>query len=628
MSYLVLARKYRPQTFEDVVEQAHVTRTLTNAIRSGRVAHAILFSGPRGTGKTTIARILAKAMNCEKGPLPVPCNTCTSCREITGGSAVDVFEIDGASNNGVDHIRDLRDNVKYMPAHSRYKIYIIDEVHMLSTPAFNALLKTLEEPPAHILFMFATTEPHKIPITILSRCQQHHLRRINPEDVARHMGTLCREEGVAIPDESLSLIARETGGSMRDALSLLDQVMTCSEGEITHEGVLNILGVADREVMFRITESIFAGNVPDILDVIDDIYQRGHDIKAFFGTLMTHFRNLWVVKTVKNAARLMDLPPGEIERMAALVRNVSEVYLSQILDAFTREESAVKFANQPRLALEMAFIRLFQIKPALPIETLIEKLDDLARRVETHPSGAPGRPYPAAPQVREPGPPAMAPPPASDGPETARSTPPPSTASPAEASTPEIRVSAAPEAASPAPEDALRPTPPGSGPEAIPEARPGMPAETVAPPEPIEDAPAECRLPDPSADNAYHPDDALEATWEKLTSLVCGRSSALGSYLTRTTLERIGDGEIEIGVQGNAFNLKQIQKKQDIIEEAARAFFGRDCRVLLRIDETGTEPRQKKIDQANTIRQHALNHPVVEAAMEIFDGKVVDIKIL
>ena len=643
MSYLVLARKYRPQTFEDVVEQAHVTRTLINAIRSDRVAHAILFSGPRGTGKTTIARILAKAMNCEKGPLPVPCNACTSCREITGGNAVDVFEIDGASNNGVDHIRDLRDNVKYMPAHSRYKIYIIDEVHMLSTPAFNALLKTLEEPPAHILFMFATTEPHKIPITILSRCQQHHLRRINPEDVARHMGTLCRREGVAIPDESLSLIARETGGSMRDALSLLDQVMTCSEGEITHEGVLNILGVADREVMFRITESIFSGNVPDILDVIDDVYQRGHDIKAFFGTLMTHFRNLWVVKTVKNAARLMDLPAGEIERMAALVQNVSEVYLSQILDAFTREESVVKFANQPRLALEMAFIRLFQIKPALPIETLIEKLDDLARRVETHPSNAPGRPYPAAPQVREPGPPAMAPPPASAGPETARSTPPASSVSAAEALTPEFREPEAPEAPSPGPENAPPPAPPtetaperqteatrpretGHGPEGETPPVP-MPAP-AAPPEPPEDAPAECRLPDPSADNAYHPNDALEATWEKLTSLVCGRSSALGSYLTRTTLERIGDGEIEIAVQGSAFNLKQLQKKQDILQEAAQAFFGRSCRVMFRINETGEDPRQEKIDQANTIRQDALNHPVVEAAMEIFEGKVVDIKIL
>jgi len=249
MSYLVLARKYRPQTFEDVVKQDHVTQTLTNAISSGRVAHAILFSGPRGTGKTTIARILAKALNCEKGPTSTPCNICQSCKEITSGGSVDVFEIDGASNNGVDHIRDLRENVKYMPAHSKYKIYIIDEVHMLSTAAFNALLKTLEEPPPHILFLFATTEPHKIPITILSRCQRHDLRRISIGDVSEHMAKLCSKEKINISAESLDIIARESGGSMRDALSLLDQVMVCSsESEISHNHVLNILGIIDRKI--------------------------------------------------------------------------------------------------------------------------------------------------------------------------------------------------------------------------------------------------------------------------------------------------------------------------------------------------------------------------------------------
>ena len=192
MSYLVLARKYRPQTFDQVVQQEHVTRTLANAISTGRVAHAILFSGPRGTGKTTVARILAKAMNCKSGPAPVPCNTCRSCREITGGRSVDVYEIDGASNNSVDQVRELRENVKYMPAHSRYKIYIIDEVHMLSTAAFNALLKTLEEPPPHVLFMFATTEPRKIPITILSRCQRHDFGLIGVDSIARHMEMICK----------------------------------------------------------------------------------------------------------------------------------------------------------------------------------------------------------------------------------------------------------------------------------------------------------------------------------------------------------------------------------------------------------------------------------------------------
>ncbi|MBW2100561.1 MAG: DNA polymerase III subunit gamma/tau, partial [Deltaproteobacteria bacterium] len=194
MSYLVLARKYRPQTFDQVVKQDHVTRTLMNAISSGRVSHAILFSGPRGTGKTSVARILAKAMNCEKGPAPIPCNTCRSCREITAGNAVDVFEIDGASNNGVDHIRELRENIKYMPAHSPFKIYIIDEVHMLSMAAFNALLKTLEEPPSHIMFIFATTEPHKIPITILSRCQRHDFRRISLDAITSHLESLCIQE--------------------------------------------------------------------------------------------------------------------------------------------------------------------------------------------------------------------------------------------------------------------------------------------------------------------------------------------------------------------------------------------------------------------------------------------------
>jgi DNA polymerase-3 subunit gamma/tau len=270
MSYLVLARKYRPQAFDQVVEQVHITRTLTNAITSGRVAHAILFSGPRGTGKTTVARILAKAMNCEQGPTPQPCNNCRSCNEITGGHAVDVFEIDGASNNSVDQVRELRENIKYMPAHSPHKIYIIDEVHMLSAAAFNALLKTLEEPPSHVMFMFATTEPHKIPITILSRCQRYDFRRIGLDSISSHMESLCRQEGFEVDGESLGLIARESGGSMRDALSLLDQLMTCSQGQVSHEQVLDILGVIDRKVIFDLAGSILNMDIIAVLDLLDD----------------------------------------------------------------------------------------------------------------------------------------------------------------------------------------------------------------------------------------------------------------------------------------------------------------------------------------------------------------------
>ncbi len=377
MSYLVLARKYRPQTFEQVVAQPHITRTLTNAISSDRVAHAILFSGPRGTGKTTVARILAKAMNCKDGPTPFPCNVCKSCTEITAGNAVDVFEIDGASNNSVDQVRELRENIKYMPARSSYKIYIIDEVHMLSTAAFNALLKTLEEPPSHVMFMFATTEPHKIPITILSRCQRHDFRRIDLSSISRHMASLCSQEGIEIPEESLGLIAREAGGSMRDGLSLLDQVMTCVQGPITHEQVLDILGIIDRKIIFDLAESILNADIPSVLDLLDEVYDRGHDMKKLYADLLEHFRNLLVAAMGKKIDKLVDLPSGELEQLSAQATAISTAVLNRILDLLFKEEVNIRFSSQPKLALEMVLIRILQAKPVLPIDVLIDKLDAL-----------------------------------------------------------------------------------------------------------------------------------------------------------------------------------------------------------------------------------------------------------
>ena len=386
MSYLVLARKYRPQTFEQVVAQEHVTRTLTNAVSSGRVAHAILFSGPRGTGKTTVARVLAKAMNCEQGPTPVPCNQCRSCKEITAGHSADVFEIDGASNNSVDQVRELRDNVKYMPSHSPYKIYIIDEVHMLSIAAFNALLKTLEEPPAHILFFFATTEPHKIPITILSRCQKYDFRRIGTEPIFTHLRTLCSEENTGVPDKSLRLIARESGGSMRDGLSLLDQVMACSQGEVSHEQVLDILGAFDSSVLFSVSDAAYRGDVPALLTLLDDLYNSGRDLKKLFNDLMRHFRDLLVVKLAEDAEALVDAAPDELERIRRQVASWPVGHMEQMFDLLAREETAVRLSTQPKLALELALVRLARLKPVLSIDTLIERLDllrqDLAKMPE------------------------------------------------------------------------------------------------------------------------------------------------------------------------------------------------------------------------------------------------------
>ncbi len=382
MSYLVLARKYRPQTFEQVVKQEHVTRTLANAISSGRVSHAILLSGPRGTGKTTVARILAKAMNCKEGPAPVPCNDCRSCREITSGSAVDVFEIDGASNNSVDQIRELRENVKYMPAHSAFKIYIIDEVHMLSTAAFNALLKTLEEPPSHVMFIFATTELHKIPVTILSRCQRYDFRRINVESIVEHMSKLCDQENVKIDIDSLGLIGREAQGSMRDGLSLLDQVMACSQDTITHDQVLDILGVVDRKNIFEISNAVLQKDITRILDILDGIYNAGHDLKKLYNDLLEHFRNLLVVKMGKKISKLVNIPAHEIEMMIDQVNDVPLTFLNQIFDLIFKEASIVNYSGQPRLAIEMIFIKIFQIKPVLPMDVLIEKLDILRREID------------------------------------------------------------------------------------------------------------------------------------------------------------------------------------------------------------------------------------------------------
>lgn len=409
MSYLVLARKYRPQTFADVVKQDHVTQTLCHAITSGRVAHAILFTGPRGTGKTTIARILAKALNCRQGPTVSPCNACRSCLEITSGQAVDVLEIDGASNNSVDQVRDLRDNVRYMPSHSRYKIYIIDEVHMLTAAAFNALLKTLEEPPAHVLFMFATTEPQKIPLTILSRCQRHDLRRIDTHSILEHLEALCRKEGVEMPAESLRIIAQEAGGSMRDALSLTDQVLSFSEDTISHDQVLSLLGVIDREYLFDFSRAVLNADTGQILDLVEAGYENGLDFKRLYNALVEHFRNLLVVKISRNPQKIVDVPRHEMDRMQQMVQSVSAATLNHIFDRLFSEESAIRFSGHPRLAVELVFLRILETRPALPIEDLIEKLDLLRMEIRTSPHQIveAQRPY----EIQEPAP---EPPPATD----------------------------------------------------------------------------------------------------------------------------------------------------------------------------------------------------------------------
>ena len=553
MSYLVLARKYRPQTFDQVIKQDHVTRTLTNAISAGRVAHAILFSGPRGTGKTTVARILAKAMNCKDGPVPVPCNECRSCREITAGSAVDVFEIDGASNNSVDQIRELRENVKYMPAHSLYKIYIIDEVHMLSIAAFNALLKTLEEPPPHVMFVFATTEPRKIPITILSRCQRHDFRRIDVESISKHMEELCAKEGVKIAVDSLELIAREAGGSMRDGLSLLDQVMSCTKGAITHKHVLDILGVIDREIIFNLSAAILRGEIPEVLDILDEIYSSGHDIKKLYSDLMEHFRNLLVVKMVEKSDRLMDIPSHEIDLMLDQVKEVTKTFLNQILDLLFKEEVSILNSTQPRLAIEMVFIKMFQMKPALPIDVLIEKLDNLRKDI-----------FKTRTDFRD------------------------------TENRPVFKDNE---------EGSIKTSGEASG-----------TAESI---EPFTSAPLDLN-------------ENIDSIWEKLLSTFSEKHPSLAANLKYSSIKSLAGHRLEIEVNGNDFNINMVRRNKNsaIIKKVCSDFFGKDMEVIIAAKKIQNLENQGKKGRAERLKQEALSHPLVTDALDIFNGNIVDVKIL
>jgi DNA polymerase III subunit gamma/tau len=384
MSYQVLALKYRPQTFGEVVGQSHVTRTLENAITADRVAHAILFTGPRGTGKTTIARILAKAMNCRTGPTPIPCNTCKTCRDIIEGHCSDVFEIDGASNNSVDQIRDLRENVTYMPATAPYKIYIIDEVHMLSTAAFNALLKTLEEPPDHVLFIFATTEVHKIPATILSRCQRHDLGRILLEQISTHLEKLCAREGFTIGKDSLDLISLEADGSIRDSLSLLDRILSaCPDKTIDHPRVVANLGVMDRTLMHDISSAVFLKDGATLINIIETVNDSGLDLKRFFSNIILHFRNLNVIKLCGHNNPAINLSEVEKQTLSRAVKDLPANYLGILLQLLLAEEALVKFSSHTKTAVEMVLLKLIQINPGAQLDQIIDKLALLATQIES-----------------------------------------------------------------------------------------------------------------------------------------------------------------------------------------------------------------------------------------------------
>ena len=553
MSYVVLARKYRPQSFDQVVAQGHVTQTLMNAVASDRLAHAILFAGPRGTGKTTIARILAKSMNCRRGPSPTPCNACQSCLEITAGSAADVFEIDGASNNGVEQVREIRENIKYMPVRSAFKIYVIDEVHMLSTAAFNALLKTLEEPPAHVIFLFATTEPRKIPVTILSRCQRYDLKRIDAAAINESLAVICQKEKIDIESQSLALIAREADGSMRDALSLLDQTTAGSDSLQTHAQILEVLGVADRQIVFDLADAVFRGDAVRILDLIDRVYQSGLNIPDLYTRFIEHMRNLLVWKLSPDYKGLVELSDPELDIIKQQAEPASPLHLHQILEVLFNAEQHLKYSAQPRMAFEVVMIKLLNIRPALPIEDLINKIDGLQKQFSS-----------------------------GQGPEF---------------TTDEQRLESADS------------------------------EESVT--RSAEESKTSAQMESESPKNTHAPPQKDEDAWQAILGIISERYPSLAPNLNHSKIISQAEDRIEIEVNGSGFNYQRMRTTENIkvLEEIAGTFFGRRMTVVVHPGTNkATLPQKDKIAAANRVKQDLLHHPLVADAIEIFNGKLVDIK--
>lgn len=656
MSYVVLARKWRPQHFEEVVGQGHVARTLKNSIMQDRVAHAYLFTGARGVGKTSTARILAKALNCHKGPTATPCYECPSCTEISAGQSVDVFEIDGASNRGINEIRELREGARYAPSRDRYKIYIIDEVHMLTTEAFNALLKTLEEPPGHVKFVFATTEPQKIPVTILSRCQRFDFKRITQQDIVEHLTDLCQKEGIQAEKAALQLLARQAAGGMRDALSLLDQVISFAGNQITEEQVIQILGVANRRHLFELSHAILSRDAERALVTLDDVHRYGYDLHQFASELVNHMRDLMVARVVQNPDRVTNLTESELEQVKQLIQHTTPDLIHRLFSVFVHGAQEMSRSPYPKLIFEMTLVRMCQLEPLVGLDLMVEKLTQLEQLIDDETGADDGakkkiepltipRPSFSAPAYTPPHAPTPQPPaaPAPVTPSTPVAqpapqapTPPPTQAAPAPAQAPVEQSAAITPPTSPAPEP-LQDTPTPAPSEPVAQTAPAPVEEDEAIDEPDEDFDApdvpawllEDTIGQPAAtsgfsdviDPDYDPDDdptpltigrpmAPKIELDQMTALDAWRlvvdhlrytSAPTAATLEHAYVETFNERLLSLAFTSQFYHFVQDNRRMQALLEILKEIFGDELKLDLQLLEQA--PKQGEGSPLLTLAQ-------------------------
>ncbi len=609
MSYLAIARKWRPQRFEDLVGQGHVTRTLQNAIRLKRVHHAFLFTGARGVGKTSAARILAKTLQCEAGPAENPCNVCGACKEINTGSHPDVLEIDGASNNRVDDVRDLIEKVRYLPARGRYRIYIIDEVHMVTAAAFNALLKTLEEPPPHVIFIFATTDPQKILDTVLSRCQRFDFKMIPVRVIHEHLREICKEEAVRVTDGALMLVAREAGGSMRDAQSLLDQVLSFATDEVTETVVVETLGFIDRTLLHTLLEAVVEGNGETALTCLRTVQEVGYDARQFARELLEGLRHLMVTALLKDASRMVDLPQEERERLGTLARRTSPDAIQRRFDILASALDDIARAEAPHLMLEMVVLRLTRVRPYVPLEGLVDRLLSLEKRLaEGGASLAPPPSRSPAPTVSSFGPRPVSPP----SPVAAAAPPPTPPQVPPPSSTPP-----------PAP------VPPPFFPGVLKDSAPSPPRSAPLPP-PV----AAVVPPAPPASPPPSPLLVCDAgRWKEFVEEVRRTDAMKGSILHEGGFSAVEGAQLVIAFVPGKWVMAQrqgLEKDEKLLERASR-FFGTTVGFrFVKNEGTGgmdspslspaEEGRRLAEARRQQMEERARRHPSVEVLRAVFPG--------